>query len=177
MSVFNMDKVWRSSDARINHRFLSFLSPFIPPAQQGRQSCKHVRHLWQEPSASWPDLTASEQIPPSLLAQKQLQNHSGSPEAATLYKGEEQFRRGGKQREREREKKKKNWLQIYLGQSVFSTAQRTVYQDQAGKAWAYATAGLIHRPWGRISSTVRLLSSKNTKNTQHIATTAWMVRS
>lgn len=84
-------------------------------AQESRQSYKHIRHLWQEPAASWPDLTASEQIPPSSVAQKQLPNHGGSPREATPCKGEEWLRRGGKQR-------KKFWLRIYLGQSVFSTA-------------------------------------------------------
>lgn len=137
-----------------------------PLAWEGRRSCEHIKHLWQEPAASWPELTAREQIPPSLLAQKQLRNHGGSPGEVTLYKGEQQLRRRGRQRKEIR-------LHIYLGQSVFST-EKTVDQDQAGRAWAYATPGLIHGPRGRVGSNARLPSSKNT---QHIPTMARMVSS
>lgn len=127
----------------------------VAPAQEGRQSCKYVRCLWQEPAASWPHLTASEQTPPSPLAQKQLQNRGGSPGEETPYKEEEQLRRGGKQR-------KKNLATCLPGTICFLNNAEDCVQDQAGKAWTYATPGLIHGPRGGESSIARLPSSKNT---------------
>lgn len=74
-----------------------------------------------KPAASWPDWTASEQIPPSLLVPKQLQSLVGPQEKLHHTKG-----RSGSEEEGSREKK--IWLHIYLGQSVCSTAERPVYQ-------------------------------------------------
>lgn len=102
--------------------------------------------------------------PLSLLAQKQLPNHGASPGEVTPYKGEELLRRRGKQR------KKSSYISTW--DNLFS--KKTVDWDQAGRAWAYATPGLIHRPRGKVGGTARLLSSKNTK---HIPTMARMVSS
>lgn len=45
-----------------------------------------------------------------------------------------------------------------------------MFQDQAGKAWAYATPGLIHGPRGRAGSPARLPRSKNTQHIPKVAT-------
>lgn len=101
--------VWRSNE-QCCYRKPSLPEPSESPFSLRRERASRLPRRvgeaantedWrQEPEASWPDSTASEQIPPSLQAQKQLQNPGGPSGEASACRGrsgsEEEGSRGEK---------------------------------------------------------------------------------